>query len=362
MKKLLLSLIAILFALQAIYAQSSKQELALKKGNEAVKLMDKGKVDESIKLLEESQKLDPENINYPYELAYAYYLKKEYKTSIKYLEKIIDHKNANDRTYQLLGNAYDNSGNPDKAIETYALGLKKFPNSGNLHLESGIMQMDKKEYSKALNFFEKGIEVAPSYSSNYYWATRIYCASEEEVWGMIYGELFLNLERNSKRTEEISKLLFDTYKSEINITNDTSFSVSFSKNSTISLEALQDPNKLKLPFGVGVYEPLIMFSFINQKNIDINSLDQMRNSFIDLYYEKGYDKTYPNVLFSYQKQVKEAGHLEAYNHWILMKGDETLCEKWILLNKEKWDKFISWYSENGLKLSNSQKFYRAQYN
>ncbi len=56
-------------------AQNNK-ETALQKGNEAVKLMDNGKIEESIMLLEESQKLDPENFNYPYEIAYANYLKR----------------------------------------------------------------------------------------------------------------------------------------------------------------------------------------------------------------------------------------------------------------------------------------------
>lgn len=50
------------------FAQNNK-EIALQKGNEAIKLMDNGKIEESIILLEESQKLDPENFNYPYEIA-----------------------------------------------------------------------------------------------------------------------------------------------------------------------------------------------------------------------------------------------------------------------------------------------------
>lgn len=41
----------------------------------------------------------------------------------------------------------------------------------------------------------------------------------------------------------------------------------------------------------------------------------------------GHDKEYPNILFSFQKQVKDAGHIEAYNHWILMKGDEEAFQK-----------------------------------
>lgn len=356
-----IGLLLFITAGQIVYGQTTNKEKALDKGKEAIKLMDNGKLDESIKLLEEAQKLDPDDINYPYELGYAYYVKKDYKKASKYLESILKHKDINDRVYQLLGNTYDNLGKGDKAIETYEAGLKLFPKSGNLYLEMGVMQMGKKDYNKALSYYEKGIEVAPIFSSNYYWAAKIYCSSTEEVWGMIYGEIFMNLERNSKRTAEISKLLFDTYKSEIKFTSDTSFSVSFSKNASINISDLTDPSKMKLPFGVGVYEPTLMFSMLSVKTIDINSLDNIRSTFVDNYFTNGHDKTYPNVLFSYQKQVKEAGHIEAYNHWILMKGDEEGFDKWQSANKDKWDSFVKWFGDNGLKINDANKFYSGQY-
>jgi tetratricopeptide (TPR) repeat protein len=346
---------------QIVYGQVTSKEKALEKGKEAIKLMDSGKFDESIKLLEEAQKIDPDNINYPYELGYAYYAKKDYKKASKYLESLLKHKDINDRVYQLLGNSYDNLGKGEKAIKTYEDGLKLFPNSGNLYLEMGIIQMGKKEYNKALSYYEKGIEVAPNFSSNYYWAAKIYCSSTEEVWGMIYGEIFMNLERNSKRTKEISKLIFDTYKSEIKFTSDTSLSVSFSKNATINISDLSDPSKMKLPFGVGVYEPTLMYSMLTIKQIDINSLNNIRSSFVDNYFTNGHDKNYPNILFSYQKQVKEAGQIEAYNYWILSQGDEEGFGKWKSANEDKWESFVNWFGANGLKINDENKFYTGQY-
>lgn len=345
---------------QIVFGQTNKEK-ALAKGQEAINLMDNGKLDESIKLLEEAQKLDPDRFDYPYEMAYANYAKEDYKSAIKILEKNADHKDVTDRLFQLLGNSYDALGKSDKAFEAYDAGLKKFPNSGMIYLEKGNVHWNKKEYDKALPFYEKGIEVDPRFPSNYYRAARIYCGSTEEVWGMIYGEIFMNIERNSKRTSEISKLLFDTYKSEIKFSSDTSFSVSFSKNATININDLKGPGKMKLPFGVGVYEPTLMFSMLSTNSIDINSLDIIRNAFIDNYFKNGHDKAYPNALFSYQKQIKEAGHIEAYNHWILMKGDEDGFDKWYSTNKEKWDSFVTWFSDNGLEINDKNKFYRGQY-
>lgn len=345
---------------QIAYGQTDKEK-ALEKGQKAIRLMDNGKVDESIKLLEEAQKFDPERFDYPYELAYAHYLKEDYKEVIKILEKNIDHKNVNERLFQLLGNSYDVLGKTDKAFEAYDAGLKKFPNSGMIYLEKGNVYWGKEEYGKALPFYEKGIEVDPQFPSNYYRATLIYCGSTEEVWGMIYGEIFMNLERNSKRTSEISKMLFDTYKSEIKFTSDTSFSVSFSKNASINIDDLKDPNKIKLPFGVGVYEPTLMMSMLNEKSIDINSLDRIRTSFVETYFKNGNDKKYPNILFEYQNKLLKAGHLEVYNHWILMKGDEDDFGIWHSSNTEKWDNFVKWFTDNGLVLDDSNKFYSGQY-
>ncbi len=352
-----IGLLLLLFAGQIAMGQTN-QVKALAKGQEAIELMEKGKLDESIKLLEEAQKLDPDRFDFPYEMAYAYYAKEDYKEAMKILEKNKTHKDATDNLYQLLGNCYDILGKTEKAFETYDAGLKIFPNSGKIYLEKGNIYWAKEEYGKALQFYEKGIEVEPKFPSNYYRASRIYCGSSEEVWGMIYGELFMNLERNSKRTSEISKLLYDTYKKAIVITNDTSFSVSFSKQTTMNTDQL---SKMKLPYGIGVYEPTIIYSMLSVKTIDLNSLDIVRSEFIENYIKLGHDKTYPNVLFAFQKKIKDAGHIEAYNYWILMKGEEESFANWKLANKNKWDGFAKWFNENGLIINENNKFYSGQY-
>jgi len=341
-----IGLILLIATGQITYGQTNKEK-ALEIGNQAVKLEDDGEYEKAIKLFETAQRIDPDKVDYPYEIAYSYFQLKEYEKVISILENLTDHKDVEDVVYELLGNAYDNLGKADKAIEIYESGLKRYPKSGRLYLEMGIMQMGKKNYNKELAYYEKGIEVAPKFPSNYYRAAKIFCSSTEEVWGMIYGE--------------ISKLLFDTYKSEIKFTGENTVSVSFSKISILSANDLKEPGKIKLPFGVGIYEPTILISMLSEKSININSLDTIRSNFVNNYFMKGYNKTYPNILFAYQKQVKDAGHFEAYNHWILMKGDEDGFDKWLSTNKDKWDNFTKWFRENGLKINDNNKFYRAQY-
>lgn len=357
MRRIILA-IAAMFAI-AVYGQTEKKAYEL--GMKAIQQMESGNIKEAIELLEQSKKLDPGNITYPYEISYAHYLDKNYKAAIKVLKGLTKHEQVNGRIWQMLGNCYDMDGKPSKAIATYEKGLKLFPNSGLLYLERGNMEMQKEEYNNALGYYEKGIEVQPQFPSNYYWASKIYLSSTEEVWGMIYGELFMNLERNSSRTIEISKMLYDTYKSQIQFTSDTSFSVSFSQNILLNIGDVSDASNFKLPFGIGCYEPILMLSLLDEKSIDINSLHRVRSNFLDYYFKNDYHKEYPNILFDFQKTIEENGHLEAYNHWLLMKGDEDAFIKWHDSNTEKWDAFVAWFTDNPIEVTNEKKFHSTQY-
>jgi tetratricopeptide (TPR) repeat protein len=350
-------LLAVVLITSQLFGQTDKDK-ALANGKEAIKLMDSGQIDQSIALLQESMKLDPENVLYPYEIGYAHYMSKDYQKAIDMLLPLTKRKHANDRVYQLLGNSYDNIGQRQKAIETYEKGLKEFPKSGELHLELGGMYLHTKEYDKAVSYFENGIDAEPGYPSNYYRLAKTFLNTEEEVWGMIYGELFMNLERNTARTAEISKMLFDTYKSEIRFTSDTSFTVSFSSNVLIQVDSKK---KFELPFGIGIYEPTLIMEVLPEKQIDINSLDRIRTRFVKNYFQNNRDKKFPNVLFDYQYRILKEGHLEAYNHWILMKGDEEGFRQWQEANTDKWNDFVKWFNPNTLLIDDRNKFIRTQY-
>ena len=361
MRKSCFFLFLLALATGPVFSQATNADLALQKGNEAVELMDAGKFAESLSLLREAEQLDPANVNYPYEIAYAYYAQKEWEKAKVQLESLRSRKDANDHVYQLLGNTYDNLGSPRKAIETYEAGLKKFPQSGPLFLEMGNMQYLQKDYDKALSYYEKGIQEDPKFPSNYFRAALLYCNSEEEVWGMIYGEIFMNLERNTARTADMSKLLFDTYRSAIQIKSDTAFSISFSKGVMTIPANFKKGDTPKLPYGIGVYEPTIGLAIVGEKKVDLSSLNRIRTAFVKSYFALGHNKEYPNVLFSYQSQLANAGHLEAYNYWILMKGEEAEFEKWEKANGDKWKRFVAWFREHPLPLNQSNKFYRKQY-
>ena len=347
------------FAAQFSQAQTNKEK-ALNNAKQALVLQNVGKFDEAIKFLEAAVVLDSVSSDISYELGLAYYTKGDYDKAKNILEKLLGRPDVFSAVYELLGNTYDKLANVEKAIATYLNGIVKFPKAGELYLEMGTMYLSRKEYPPAIAYYEKGIQTDPSFASNYYWAAKIYCNSDEAVWGMIYGELFLNLERDSKRTDEISKLLFDTYKKKIRFPKDSAFQVNFSKpGNYVVFDTAK--NKKKTPFPKAVYEPQLMLALLTEKNIDLNSLARIRKYSVESYFKSGTYQNYPNVLFDFQYRVLKAGHWDAYSRWILFKGDEAAGNAWVKANKKKWDDFVKWFMKNKLVLDATYKFYSSQY-
>jgi len=345
------------------FSQDEKDKIkASEKVVEAIKLMDNGEIDKSIEILKESQKLDPDNYIYPYEIAYAYYLKKDNKKAIKELKKVLRYKDNNDKCYTFLGNILDMEGQPEKAIEIYNQGLERFPNSGRLHFEKGNVLEVLKKYNDALNTWENGIFVNPSYSSNYHTASIYFCKyTTEKVWGILYGELFANIDRGSKKTEEISKLLYDTYNSAISIKSETQAEVSFSKTAQIPFSNKSE--NVNIPFSV-TYEltmVLAIASETKEKELGIKSFNNIRTAFVQEWFNKNRNTEYPNILFDWHKKLIDLGYFESYNYWLLMKGNENEFGELYNQNSDKFDKFIDWFSGNPMTIGVDSKFCRTQY-
>lgn len=105
-----------------------------------------------------------------------------------------------------------------------------------------------------------------------------------------------------------------------------------------------------------------MKAMLGIKNINLNSLDTLRTNFLNQYYENGHDKKYPNMLFSFHKQLQELGYLSAYNHWVLNRGDREAFVNWAKNNPEKIKNFQNWFNANPLIITDTNYFHRIQYN
>ncbi|MEO5930243.1 MAG: tetratricopeptide repeat protein [Candidatus Kapaibacterium sp.] len=315
---------------------------------------DGGDLDEGMRLMEQALKYDPENPDLKYEIAYIQYSRKEYEKAKVILEEIFAQRpKGSAELFQLLGNAYDMLGNSSKAIETYEAGIEQYPKAGNLYLERGLMAMTAKDYNKAISFWQRGIKAAPKFPSNYYWAAKLYCNSSDRVWGIMYGEIFMNLELGTDRTATMSKILYDTYRDAISVGNDT-MSISFSRNPAIM--APEEGKEIKLPFPL-LYEvgmTVASISVMNAKRVGLAQLDSVRTMFLDAW--KNEEAPTAAVLFDWQKKLRDAGVLEAYNYWLLGKGDEAAMTLWMKKNSGKMDALIEFLEKHRIGIDADHYF------
>lgn len=352
-----ITLLILLIGLCTICKAQTEREKAIDLKNHAVELMDNGKIDESIKILERAQQIDPDFITIPYEIAFAYQLTKEYDKSIEIAKPLLKHPDVFDLVYQLIGNSYDLKGNKAKAIKMYDKGIKKFPNSGKLHLEKGIVMASQEKWFEALDIWEQGIVADPSHSSNYYYASQVLAQTDERIWGVYYGEIFLNLEPNSQRSAQISKLLYDTYKTCFPIKNNK-WGLQFSHKATnIVLGDLKD-----IKFSFETIHNLVMEQGYKgvEPEFTIDNLINIRKQFLEEWNAE-YAERYPNLIFDYHDLLIKNKMFEPYMYWTLKGGAENEFQIWKSNNASTHSKFIEWFNNNPMSFPDDRKTNRFSY-
>lgn len=322
-------------------------------------LTNKGKFDEAIEAYEKGYALDPENSGFQYEIAVVYYLKKDYRKTIQIMEKLLNAPDANDQYFQILGNAYDLEKQTSKARRTYAAGIKRFPESGVLYMESGVLEYMKKNTADAVRYWESGINANPGFTSNYFWLARYYASTTEKVWAVLYAEMFINLERNTERTQEISELIYNTYKQGIHA-DSSGLLVDLTKSIAVNPQP-----DMALPFEQ-VFQQCMQQAADslmkqNPDSISYTEICRIRELFLHFWFAEKMDSVYPNVLFSWLHDFPEAGYLESYHRWLFLKGNESAFESWYYSGPEPYNAFVGWFRKNPLKISSDNYFSRSKY-
>lgn len=354
MKKFYTYLFALIFASTQISAQEQLVEQLV---DSAVVLMDKQLYSESMTVLQKAIQKAPKHYRANYELAFLYSMMKEYDKSLSLLKKIENSDKTNDRYYQMLGTIYDYKEMPEMAISTYQQGLSKFPDSGRLHVELGMMYHKSNNIEKALETYEKGILADPMFPSNYFYAGLVLMGSSEPVWGLMYGEIFMNLEPYTNRSRTMSEYMVSTIKENV-IQNDTAFVASFTKQS-MSINPQSMKLEFKFPF---VYQMCFNAAGRNAIEEGLDELGLYSLGFIHTQQVKHgtayYGKDSSNPLFEYLLKVINAGYIEEYCSLLYKGGFPNDYAEWMIMNKDKYLAFMQWRENHPLSINSKNVFSR----
>ena len=353
--KFIITTLALLISTLMFAQPAEEKALAIEKANKAQWHLNQNHLDSAIIWYDVAFRLDPNTIHYQYQKAFCYYLQEEYNYTIKIIRSLLLHEDADDAYFQLLGGAYRKKGNLDKANEVYRVGLLKYPNSGKLYMELGQIDFENGKEEKALEYWEKGMQLSPAYSSNYYWATKYLKDQDEKIWAIIYGEIFLNLEKNTIRSYEISKILFDTYRSALSIGDTSDIDLVNLIEGNLTDDILSDTVK---PYNESFLEKVekvmniasVSLVGLPYDDILIRDLNTLRSNFVKIWIDQGYYKNYRNVWTDRIVSIYETGGLDAYNYWLFNQGNFNEFENWYDANEKYYTDFIGWFSGKELDI------------
>lgn len=291
-------------------------------------------------VLAQALQQEPKNIEISKDLAFNYYLQKDFTKALEIIRPLINRDDADDQCFQIAANIYKGLGEPKECEKLYKKGLKKFPKSGALYNEYGELLWMTHDLS-AIRQWEKGIEMDAGYSGNYYNACKYYYLASDNLWSAVYGEIFLNIEVLTNRTLEVKSILLDSYKKMF-------ADPSVFKNT-------KEKNNFERAFLQTLYKESAMAS----GGLTPESLTMIRSRFILDWYNGGLAENFPFRLFDYHLQLLKEGMFDAYNQWLFGTTQNLVAyQNWITGHAAEYNEFSKFQKGRIFKIPSSQYYHK----
>jgi tetratricopeptide (TPR) repeat protein len=296
-----------------------------------------------------------------YERAMLSFYTAKYTEGIERLERMKDSPEIQPRYYVLLGASYDYAGDADKAIEIFKEGVARFPKSGTLYQEIGIMYNAQGMGNEALKYFSQGIEAEPGYPTNYYYSAKLTHGSTRPAWDLFYSEICMNLyEPTYKRVEELGKGMVETITSHLKVEKkelqlDLNLSEKLREATADTLGNIVICTDL-------LYETIfnVACSDLKYKKLkEGNELEQLANIHLEIINKK--TMFMDNPLTRHYKKISESGHAKAYCMWLYSYAYPEQYEAWMLDNKDAVDSFLAWFQDYTIDPGEGMSIYSHSY-
>jgi|SRR3990170_4574808 len=337
MKKIL-SLFMLSVSVITVFAQA---EDAKTLHETAKSFMRSGDFDNAVIVLTRALQQDKKSLELQKDLVMSYYLKRDYVKAHEGVKALVDRPDADVVVYQLAGNVYKALEEAKECEKVYKKGLKKFPKSGPLYSEYGELLWSTKDYS-AISQWEKGIQLDPSFSGNYYNAALYYFFTKDKVWSLIYGEIFINMESLSQRGIAMKQQLLRAYKEKL----------------FAEADLMKGEEKNKSEFAKAFLQTMSKQSSIANKGITVETLTMIRTRFILDWYQTNAAK-FPLRLFDFQQQLLKGGMFDAYNQWLFGAAENLAAyDNWSKAHADQYEAFNAFQRNRIFKMPTGQ-YYQA---
>lgn len=299
--------------------------------------MRNGDYDNAALLLIKALDQSPSDLGIAKDLALIYYFQKENTKALETIRPLLDRPDVDDQSFQIAGDIYKALEQTKDAEAMYKKAIKKFNKSGALYNEYGEL-LSSMQNTSAINLWEKGIEVDPGYSGNYYNAAKYYYFTTDKIWSIIYAEIFINIEPLSARTTEVKSILLDSYK----------------KLFSNDLKNSEGRNNFEQAF----LQSMSKANAVAENGINAESLTMIRTRFVLDWFEK-YAAKFPFRLFEYYQLLLREGIFPAYNQWIFGATENLQAyQTWTSAHATEYTNFSNFQKGRIFKLSIGQYYHK----
>ncbi len=193
---------------------------------EGVNLHDEEKYEDAIELY---QKVAVNDTNYSlaqFETSLSYFAMEDYKNAIKTIEDLLalelvyPEKNI---LYTMLGSSYDESGDLEKAIESYNRGIELFPMSYKLYYNRALVYTKLEKHKEAIEDYKKAISCKPDHLSSHYNLGKYALNEGHYTEAMLSFITYLMMDPTSERANYVIQMMENASNGEIELESENFF-------------------------------------------------------------------------------------------------------------------------------------------
>lgn len=336
MKPIWLAILAISIISRGVFAQVKEPDQVRET---AKQLLREGDFNNAVLVLQRGLTANPNHPELLQDLSYVQYLKKDFAGAAQTIQRLLQHPQADVPAFQIGAMIYKSLEEEKSCEQVYKMGLRKFPNSGVLYSEYGEWLSLKKEFAAAIKYWELGIKNEPNVPGNYYHAAKYYLAAANPFWGLLYGELFINLESFTDRTREIKQLLLRGYRQ-------------FFSTKELLLKALSEN-----PFARACVQIYQSHQSLIDRGILPETLSALQRHFM-VDWDQQYARQFPFRLFDHYRQLQQLGLFDAYLQWVYgTVANPAASEAWIQAHPEAQREFERLQQNRVFKIPNGQYYH-----
>ncbi|MDB5025899.1 MAG: tetratricopeptide repeat protein [Mucilaginibacter sp.] len=304
---------------------------------EGVQLNDQGNYTGAIDKYNQALKIDSENVQASYELAFSLFSSGKGNDGIPYIEKTIKGSSSVSLTaasYDLLGSIYDQGHQTEKAIEAYKAGIKVNPKYQRLYYNLGITYFRNKQYREAEAGAIEAIKLDPKHAGSQRMYALLAFHQNKRVPALMAFCNFLMLEPQTARSAEAlgniqhilqGGVLKDGKGNNTVLVSTKDNQESSVLNMSISMVVLSGQQKKLAGMDLLEYELKTIFSIAGEQSANKTDKDFFWAFYADYFY-----------------QLAQSSNMSAFTRLISLSANKDADAKWMSDNQKLVKELDNW--------------------